>query len=166
MSKHPPMPTTLDELAHSTGLPVDVVRRLAAFVRASITAHAFRELVDPALELLGGTVPDWPALEDWNRWCFEGGMSFFVWPPSSRPLDDRRRLEVLLHCAMMLGAKERNIIDYRQASITDAGVIMAGDDCVICDEHRHHVVRLDEAAVEQLPPFHPGCRCGTVPHLT
>jgi len=159
------MPATLEELAHSLKLPVDVVQRFAAFVQARIGSHPFCEVVDPALELLAGVVPRWPLLDDWNRWCLEGGMSFLVWRPRSRMLEERQRLEVLVHTAMTLAAKQRNVADYRRASIKDAEVVMAGDDCVVCDEHRHHVVRLEPAAMEELPPFHPGCRCGTLPRL-
>jgi hypothetical protein len=165
MSTRPAMPATLEELAESIQLPVDLVQRLAAFVQARAASHAFREIVDPALELLAGVVPRWSLLDDWNRWCFERGMSFLVWQPRARPLEDRQRLEAFVHTLMMLAAKQRNVADYRRASIKDAEIVMAGDDCVICDDHRHHVVRLEPPAMADLPPFHPGCRCGTLPRL-
>jgi hypothetical protein len=165
MNKRPPMPATLEDLAQATRLPLDVVQRLARFVQTSMGTHAFREVVDPALELLGGVVPRWPDLDEWNRWCFDEGMSFFVWHPHRRGLDDRQRLEILMHTVMMLAAKERNIADYRAASITDAEIVMAGDDCPICEEHRHHVVALAHPVMADLPPYHPGCRCGTLPRL-
>jgi hypothetical protein len=159
------MPATLEDLARATGLPFDVLQRLAGFVQRAIGTHAFREVVDPALELLGGVVPRWPDLDEWNHWCFAKGMSFFVWHPRRQGLDDRQRLELLVHTVMMLAAKHRNIADYRGASITDAEVVMAGDDCVICDEHRHRVVALTPPVMADLPPYHPGCRCGTLPRL-
>lgn len=159
------MPATLEELAGSTGLPVDVVRRLATFVRTGMATHAFREIVDPALELLAGAVPPWPLLDDWNRWCLESGARFFVWPPRSAGLEEHQRLEALAHTVMMLGGKEENVADYRRASIKEVEIVMAGDDCPVCDEHRHHVVGLDPPAMKELPPFHPGCRCGTLPRL-
>ncbi len=159
------MPATLEELADSTRLPVDMVRRLATFVRTSMATHAFREVVDPALELLAGVVPPWPLLDDWNRWCLESGALFFVWPSRSPVLDERQRLEALVHTMMMLAAKEENIADYGRASIKAVEIMMAGDDCPVCDEHRHHVVDLEPPAVKDLPPFHPGCRCGTLPRL-
>lgn len=166
MAKHPPMPATLEDLAASIALPVDIVRRLARFIQSSSATHPVREVVDPALELLAGVIPPWPLLDEWNRWCFEGGMSFFVWQPRRRGLDERQRLEVLVHTVMMLAAKERDLAAYLRASVTQAEVMMAGDDCVVCDEHRHHVVPLASAAtMEALPPYHPGCRCGTLPHL-
>jgi hypothetical protein len=66
------MPATLDTLARSlVDVPAPIVERLATFMRAS--RHPFRELVDPALELLGGVIPDWPLLSDWNRWCLASG---------------------------------------------------------------------------------------------
>ncbi len=68
------MPATLDALALSL-INVDpvTVRRLAEFARGS--RHPFREIVDPALELLGGVVPDWPLLSEWNRWCLASGRA-------------------------------------------------------------------------------------------
>lgn len=172
MSRHcdeaapcPLMPATLDELAESISVPVDIVERLARFVSSQCRTHAFREVVDPALELLAGVVPRWPLLDDWNRWSLEQGASFLVWQPSVRGLSERMRLEAFIHTVMMLGAKASNVADYRRAAITEAEIAMAGDDCVVCDEHRHHVVPLDPPAMEQLPPFHPGCRCGMLPCL-
>lgn len=92
-------------------------------------------------------------------------MSFFVWQPRAGVLNERQRLEVLVRTAMMLAAKRRNVADSRRASITDAEIVTAGDDCGICDGHRYHVVRLEPPAMEDLPPFHPGCRCGSLPRL-
>lgn len=159
------MPATLDELALSIRLPIEMVERLAAVAQTSTATHAFREVVDLALEVLAGVVPCWPLLDEWNRWCLAARMSFFVWQPHSRDLDERQRLEVIVHTALMLMAKHRNVAAYRRASLKDAEVVMAGDDCLICDEHRHHVVGLVPPVMEALPPFHPGCRCGTLPHL-
>lgn len=163
MKPPPTVPPTLDALARSlVGLHPEMVGRLAEFVRGS--RHPFREIVDPALELLGGIVPDWPLLSDWNRWCLATGARFFVWQPERGDLCDRTRFEALLHTIMMLSAKEQAIRDYRASKVREAEVAMAGDDCSVCDEHRHHVVPLSEAAAE-LPPFHPGCRCGFLPRL-
>jgi hypothetical protein len=159
------MPATLDELARAVQLPTELVERLAGLAQASVSTHTFREVVDLALEALGGVVPPWPLLDDWNRWALASGMSFFVWQPHARALDERHRLEVLVHTAMMLAAKHRHVADYRRASLKEAEVVMAGDDCPICDEHRHHVAGLIPPAMETLPPFHPGCRCGILPHL-
>jgi hypothetical protein len=157
------MPATLEDLASSAGLPGELVRRVAEMLAGS--SAPFRELVDPALELLAGVIPEWPLLEEWNRWCAERGMSFLVWQPRRAGLSGRQRLEAFVHVIMMLGAKERNMVSYRKAGIAAVEVVMAGDDCVICDGHRHRVVPLDARAADHLPPFHPWCRCGTLPRL-
>jgi hypothetical protein len=165
-SMDPPanMPATLDGLAQSlVNVHPAIVHRLATFARASL--RPFREIVDPALELLGGVIPDWPLLSEWNRWCLASGASFFVWRPERGEVSDRQRLEALLHTIMMISAKEQAVRDYRASRIREAEVAMAGDDCVICDEHRHRIVPLFDEAMDQLPPFHPGCRCGVLPRL-
>jgi hypothetical protein len=165
-SMDPPanMPATLDGLARSlVNVHPAIVQRLATFARASL--RPFREIVDPALELLGGVIPDWPLLSEWNRWCLASGASFFVWRPERGEVSDRQRLEALLHTIMMISAKEQAVRDYRASRIREAEVAMAGDDCVICDEHRHRIVPLFDEAMDQLPPFHPGCRCGVLPRL-
>lgn len=160
----PPMPPTLGTLAESVpGIPRLLVDRVADFVRGS--ARPFREMVDLALELLGGVVPEWPLLAEWNRWCLARGASFFVWRPSSTTFTDRERAEALIHTIMLLSAKEQAVRDYLASGLREAEVAMAGDDCVICDEHRHRIVPLIPAAMGALPPFHPGCRCGFRPHL-
>jgi tRNA(Ser,Leu) C12 N-acetylase TAN1 len=160
----PPMPPTLDALAGSVeGLSRVLVDRVAGFVRGS--ARPFKELVDLALELLGGIIPAWPLLTEWNDWCLREGASFFVWRPAHGELPERTRAEALIHTIMMLSGKEQAIRDYRASGIEAAEVAMAGDDCVVCDQHRHRVVPLDGAAVTLLPPFHPGCRCGVLPRL-
>jgi hypothetical protein len=159
-----PMPATLDALAHSvTSAPPVVIRRLADFVRGS--RRPFREIVDAALELLGGVVPEWPLLSEWNRWCVATGARFFVWEPARGEVRDRTRLEALLHTIMMISAKEQAVGDYLASRIGAAEVAMAGDDCPVCEAHRHRVVPLSEVATSELPPFHPGCRCGVLPHL-
>lgn len=158
------MPATLDALARSlTNVPPSIVRRLADFARGS--RRPFREIVDPALELLGGVVPEWPLLSDWNRWCLATGARFLVWEPARGDVSERMRLEALLHTIMMISAKEQAIGDYLASRIREAEVAMAGDDCPVCDGHRHRIVPLSEAATAELPPFHPGCRCGVLPHL-
>jgi hypothetical protein len=156
------MPTTLGALARSLGVHPAIVERLAAFVR---TSRSFRDNVDLALELLGGVVPDWPVLSDWNRWCLESGARFFVWQPERGGLSERTRLETLVHTIMMISAKERTVADYLASRVREAEIAMAGDDCVVCDEHRHRVVPLSGDATDTLPPFHPGCRCGFLPRL-
>lgn len=159
-----PMPATLDALARSLpNVPSHTVRRLGEFARGSI--RPFWQIVDSALQLLGGVVPDWPLLSEWNRWCLATGARFFVWQPERDDVSDRTRLEALVHTAMMISAKEQAIRDYAASSIREAAVAMAGDDCVVCDEHRHRVVPLAAATTAELPPFHPGCRCGLLPHL-
>jgi hypothetical protein len=158
------MPATLEALARSlVNVHPEIVRRLAAFVRGSL--HPFREIVDPALELLGGAIPPWPLLSDWNRWCVASGASFFVWQPARGEVSDRTRLEALLHTIMMISAKEQAVRDYLASRVREAEIAMAGDDCVVCDEHRHRIVPLSEGAMGELPPFHPGCRCGVLPRL-
>jgi hypothetical protein len=151
------MPATLDALARSLpNVPSHTVRRLGEFARGSI--RPFWQIVDSALQLLGGVVPDWPLLSEWNRWCLATGARFFVWQPERDDVSDRTRLEALVHTAMMISAKEQAIRDYAASSIREAAVAMAGDDCVVCDEHRHRVVPLAAATTAELPPFHPGCR--------
>lgn len=157
------MPATLEALARSLNIYPETVQRLAAFVRAS--RHPFRETVDPALEVLGGVIPEWPLLSDWNRWCLASGARFFVWQPERGEVADRTRLEALLHTIMMISAKEQAVRDYLASRVREAEVAMAGDDCLVCDEHRHRIVPLSEFAMDQLPPFHPGCRCGVWPRL-
>jgi hypothetical protein len=158
------MPATLDALAHSlVGVHPATVQRLAAFVRAG--RRPFRETVDPALELLGGVIPSWPLLADWNEWCLASGSRFFVWQPERGGVSDRTRLEALLHTIMMVSSKEQAVRDYLASGIREAQVVMAGDDCVVCDEHRHRIVPLSESPMSELPPFHPGCRCGVWPRL-
>jgi hypothetical protein len=157
------MPRSLEELADEVSLPAAFLQRIAD--APALGDRPFRDVVDRALELLGGVVPQWPVLEAWNRWCFKHGMSFLVWQPHPRDLDERVRLEAFVHTLGMLAAKRRNIDDYRRAGIREAEVVMAGDDCPICEEHRHHVVPLETPPLGELPPFHPGCRCGTLPRL-
>jgi tRNA acetyltransferase TAN1 len=160
----PAMPATLDLLSASLpSLPIALARRVAGAVGGG--ARPFRETVDLALELLGGAVPDWPVLSAWNDWCLRHGASFFVWAPSRGGLSDRVRAEALIHTIMMLSAKEQAIRDYLASGVHEAEVAMAGDDCVVCDGHRHRKVPLDGTAAAALPPFHPGCRCGFRPHL-
>jgi hypothetical protein len=161
----PAMPATLDELAATVpGVGPGLIRRVADFLY-NRRQLPFREVLDPALELLAGVVPPWPLLDEWNRWCLDNGASFFVWRPEREGLGDRARLEALLHTILMLAGKERGIADYRDSLISEAEVVMAGDDCVICDQHRHAVVPLLRAAMARLAPFHPGCRCGILPRL-
>jgi hypothetical protein len=157
------MPATLEALARSLDVHPVIVERLAAFARGS--RHPFPEIVDAALELLGGAVPDWALLAEWNRWCLASGASFFVWQPERGEVSDRTRFEALLHTIMMTSAKEQAVEDYLASGLREAEVVMAGDDCVVCDEHRHRIVPLTDRAKEQLPPFHPGCRCGVLPRL-
>lgn len=88
-----------------------------------------------------------------------------VWAPCRGELPDRERAEALLHTIMMLSAKAQAVEAYRAAGVREAEVAMAGDDCLVCDEHRHACVPLDDGAASALPPFHPGCRCGFRPHL-
>jgi hypothetical protein len=156
------MPPTLAALARTVAHP-DIVHELAAFARGS--RHPFRAMVDAALERLGGVVPDWPLLAEWNRWCLVSGARFFVWEPARGEMPDRERLAALLHTIMIMSGKEQAIHDYAASRVREAEVVMAGDDCVICDAHRHRVVPLSEAATGELPPFHPGCRCGLLPRL-
>jgi hypothetical protein len=157
------MPPTLEALARSLAVSSSVMERLAAFARGS--GRPFREIVDPALELLGGVVPDWPLLSDWNRWCLASGARFFVWQPERGRVSDRTRFEALLHTIMMISAKEQAVGDYLASRVREAEVAMAGDDCVVCDEYRHRIVPLADRAMDQLPPFHPGCRCGVLPRI-
>ena len=157
------MPATLDALARSVGLHPAIVQRLAAFVRAS--RSPFREIVDPALELLGGVIPEWPLLSEWNRWCLDTGARFFVWQPERGGLSDRTRLEAFIHTITIISAKEQAVADYLESRVREAEVAMAGDDCVVCDEHRHRVVPLSGGMMDALPPFHPGCRCGVLPRV-
>ncbi len=159
----PQMPAALDELARSLPLPPEAVERLGAFAASSDLP--FADVVDLTLERLGGIVPAWPLLEAWNRWCFERRLDFFVWHPGPHELGDRRRLEVFVHTLLALALKERNVARYRSAGVAAAEVVMAGDDCPICVEHRHRVVSMTDTAQGLLPPFHPGCRCRMVPHL-
>jgi hypothetical protein len=160
----PGVPATLEALAASVPALSPPLAERAARVLQN-TARPFRESVDLALELLGGVVPAWPALEEWNRWCVEHGARFFAWAPSRGELSDRERAEALLHTVMMLAAKAQALEIYRAAGVREVEVAMAGDDCVVCDEHRHAHVPLDAGAASSLPPFHPGCRCGFRPHL-
>ena len=158
------MPTSLEALARSvTNVPPVVIRRLADFARGS--RRPFRETVDLALELLGGAVLEWPMLSERNRRCVATGARFFVWEPARGELLERTRLEALLHTIMMISAKEQAIGDYLSSRIGGAEVVMAGDDCPVCEAHRHRVVPLSEGVASELPPFHPGCRCGVLPHL-
>lgn len=157
------MPATLDALARSLDLDPAVVQRLAAVGRDR--RHPFPELVDPALELLGGVVPGWPLLSAWNRWCVASGARFVVWQPERDGVSDRTRLEALLHTIVMISAKERAVHDYLTSNVREVEVTMAGDDCVVCDAHRHRIVPLASGAMEELPPFHPGCRCGILPRV-
>jgi hypothetical protein len=158
------MPATLEALARSlVGVYPATVQRLATFLRAS--RYPFRATVDPALELLGGVTPVWPLLSDWNRWCLASGARFFVWQPERGEVADRTRLEALLHTIMMISGKEQAVQDYLASGIREAEVAMAGDDCVVCDQHRHRIVPLAAETLDQLPPFHPGCRCGVLPRL-
>jgi hypothetical protein len=160
----PAMPATLDALSASMpGLPPWLAARIADVVQES--ARPFRDSVDLALELLGGVVPSWPLLSQWNRWCVGHGFSFFVWSPCRGELADRQRAEALMHTIMMLSAKKHAIHAYLAAGVREAEVAMAGDDCVVCDEHRHARIPLVDGAEGELPPYHPGCRCGFRPHL-
>ncbi|MBI2207674.1 MAG: hypothetical protein HYU41_27905 [Candidatus Rokubacteria bacterium] len=159
----PPMPSGLDELAGSVLLPRELVEQLRSLVTASEVP--FSDLVDLTLERLGGVIPPWPLLDAWNRWCFERRLDFFVWHPGAQAPSDRQRLEVLVHTLVALAVKERSAATYARSRVSDAEVVMAGDDCPICSEHRHHVVSATGTAADALPPFHPGCRCRLVPHL-
>jgi hypothetical protein len=159
----PPMPSRLDELAGSLSLPRDIVLRLRSVVEASDVP--FSDLVTVTLERLGGVVPPWPLLEAWNRWCFARRLDFFVWHPDPQAPSDRQRLEVLVHTLVALAVTERSATTLARSRVSDAEVVMAGDDCPMCSEHRHDVVSVTGRVGETLPPFHPGCRCRMVPHL-
>jgi len=157
------MPATLEALARSVDLPPAIIERVAVLVSSG--RHSFCQNVDLALELLGGVIPDWPLLSAWNRWCLETGARFFVWQPARGELSDRARLEALVHTITMIAAKEQTIAQYRASGVRDVQITLAGDDCVVCDEHRHRVVPVANGPIEALPPFHPGCRCGFLPRL-
>lgn len=158
------MPATVEDLTNSLPLSRQTVEGLAAFVSASTAS--FGDLVDVALERLGGSVPPWPLLGLWNRWCFEQRFDFFVWHPVPADVSDRQRLEVLVHTLLSLAVKEDSLASYRRAGVKEVEVAMAGDDCQLCDEHRHHIVPIDDTATAAaLPPFHPGCRCRMLPRL-
>jgi hypothetical protein len=157
------MPATLEALAHSVKLPPAMIQRVAELV--GVRGHSYCQNMDLALELLGGVVPDWPLLADWNRWCLESGARFFVWQPRRAGLSDRIRLEALVHTLMMILAKEQAVGDYRASGIREVEITLAGDDCMICDQHRHRIVPLSDASAGLLPPFHPGCRCGFLPRI-
>ena len=160
----PAMPTTLEELAAS--LPALAPALIESVLRiAHDSTRPLREIVDLVLELMGGVVPEWPVASEWNRWCVRNGASFMVWPPSRGALPDRVRADALIHTIMMISAKEHAIRDYLASGVREAEVAMAGDDCVVCDMHRHRRVPLVEGAAAAMPPFHPGCRCGFWPHL-
>lgn len=160
----PAMPATVAALTASLAeLGASLVGQVAT--AGSDGARPFRETVDVALELLGGTVPRWSVLADWNRWCVETGARFFVWEPSRRELSDRARAEALVHTIMMMFAREKAVRQYLASGVREAEIAMAGDDCVVCDPHRHQRIALDDGAAAALPPFHPGCRCGLRPHL-
>jgi hypothetical protein len=115
------------------------VEELATFVSGSTAS--FGDLVDLALKRLGGIVPPWPLLELWNRWCFEQRFDFFVWHPGPADVSDRQRLEVLVHTLLSLAVKAGSLSSYRRAGIKEVEVAMAGDDCELCDEHRHRADR-------------------------
>ena len=133
------MPATVEDLTNSLPLSRQTVEGLAAFVSASTAS--FGDLVDVALERLGGSVP--PA-----------------------DVSDRQRVEVLVHTLLSLAVKEDSLASYRRAGVKEVEVAMAGDDCQLCDEHRHHIVPIDDTATAAaLPPFHPGCRCRMLPRL-
>lgn len=158
------MPATLAALAESVRLPPLMLERIADRVLGR--DEPLRELADQALEVLGGVIPDWPLLEAWNRWCRENRLSFSLWEPRPAGIDDRERLEVLVHTVMMLASKERGLARYEAAGVAEAEVVMAGDDCPLCERARHRVVALaDPSAPARLAPFHPGCRCGILPRL-
>ena len=157
------MPATLDTLARSANLPTAEVHRLAALLDTA--RHSFCQNVDLALERLGGSTPDWPLLSDWNRWCLASGARFFVWQPERGGLSARARLEAFVHTLMMVSAKELAVRDYRASGVREAEVTLAGDDCAVCDRHRHRIVSLSDGPAEPLPPFHPGCRCGFLPKI-
>lgn len=160
----PSMPATVGALADSlVDAPRLLIDRVAAAVRGS--AQPFGQIVELAIELLGGSVPDWPLLSEWNTWCLAQGASFFVWQPSREAFSDRERAQALIHSLMMLSAKEQAMADYRASGVAEARVATAGDDCAVCDAHRHAVVPLTPSGMSDLPPFHPGCRCGFRPHL-
>ena len=157
------MPATVEDLGDSLPLSRQTVKGLAAFVSES--PASFGDLVDLALEQLGGIVPAWPLLGLWNQWCFERRFDFFLWHPGPADVSDRQRLEVLVHTLLSLAVKEDSLASYRRAGVKNVEVAMAGDDCELCDEHRHHIVPIDDMAPAALPPFHPGCRCRMLPRL-
>jgi hypothetical protein len=156
------MPETLEALARSVSLPPAMVQHLAALLGAG---RSFCQNVDLALELLGGVIPDWPLLSRWNQWCIESGARFFVWEPRRGGLSDRARLEAFIHTLMMISAKEQAVAAYRAAGVRAVEITLAGDDCSVCDRHRHRIVPLSNGPGESLPPFHPGCRCGFLPRI-
>jgi hypothetical protein len=157
------MPATLDTLARSVDLPPAMVQRLAAAVETG--RHSFCQNVDLALELLGGAIPQWPLLSDWNRWCLASGARFFVWQPERGGLSARARLEAFIHTIMMISAKEEALGEYRASGVRAAEIRLAGDDCAVCDGYRHRIVPLSDGPAALLPPFHPGCRCGFLPKI-
>lgn len=158
------MPASMAELERSLdGVSPALMNRVGTVLQAG--DRPFREIVDAALELLGGVVPTWPLLSEWNRWCLANKVSFFVWQPRQEGLTERQRLEALVHTLMMLAAKERNAATFQASHIAEVEVVMAGDDCVVCDGHRHRVVPLSPSAMDQLAPFHPGCRCSMLPRF-
>jgi hypothetical protein len=159
----PGMPATLEALAASLpALGPELIGRMAN--AAADSSRPFHEAVDLAIELIGGVVPRWPLLSEWNRWCRRSGASFFVWAPARGELPDRSRADALVHTIMMLSAKEQAVRTYLASGVREAEIAMAGDDCVVCDQHRHRRAPL-AAGPAGLPPFHPGCRCGLRPHL-
>ncbi len=161
----PPMPPSLDDLQRSVvGLPQGLIGELAVFIRNS--GDSFRGLVRHAENRLGGVAWSWPLLEAWNDWCLDNRIAFYMWRPVRGGLDQRTRLDALVHTIMMLPTKAVDLEAASHAGVVGLKVYRARNrDCRLCISFGRSVIRAEGGMALRLPPFHPGCRCTVVPVL-
>lgn len=73
------------------------------------------------------------------------------------------KIELLTHTLEFSSYKLRNIEGYKQSSIIKKVEILGveGDPCPICAPQNKKIFNTND--INSLPPFHPGCRCTTIP---
>lgn len=144
----PEMPRTLSELEQSIeASTTSFVRDIARLCETS--GAGFRDLLAESRRLMGRTSWRWPILE-------------------GRGLNNEAKLSALVHTIMMLAAKEREASSYKESEVVGSVEILSARDehvCPRCLERDGQSVARPWEHLELLPPFHPGCRCTTLPVL-
>ena len=74
------------------------------------------------------------------------------------------KIKLLTHTLTFSSYKLENVKGYKQAGIQKIKILgLDNDPCPICAPKHKKIVGIND--LDSLPPFHPGCRCTTVPYF-